>query len=259
VTLADGSEHDATLVGSLPDDDVALIKLTGVSGLTAVTLGHSGALRVGDAVVAIGNALNLGGTPTVTAGIVSAVDRSIQDGTGRTYDHLIQTDAAINPGNSGGPLIDAAGTVVGINTAVLREGDGEVQNIGFAIAIDTVLPLIDQIEQGKGADPAEQPSLGVITESVGEVGQTTLDRYGVTATQGALVAGVTPHSSATDAQLQEGDVITAIDGTAVGGAADVGALIAQHRPGDEVTITYERKGQSHDTKTTIRSRADTGH
>jgi S1-C subfamily serine protease len=259
VTLADGSEHDADVVGSLPDDDVALIKLSGVSGLTAATLGHSSQLRVGDAVVAIGNALNLGGTPTVTAGIVSAVDRSIQDGSGHSFDHLIQTDAAINPGNSGGPLLDAAGTVVGINTAVLREDEGEVQNTGFAIAIDTVVPLIEQIQKGQGGNPADQPQLGVITESVDQAAQSTLDRYGVTTSHGALVAGVTPNSSASDAQLQEGDVITAIDGSDVGGAADVATAVAHHRPGDQVAITYERRGASHDTTVTIRSRAGSGH
>jgi putative serine protease PepD len=257
VTLADGSEHDASVVGSLADDDVALVKLANVSGLTPATLGHSGDLRVGDAVVAIGNALDLGGTPTVTSGIVSAVDRSLQDGGGRTFDHLIQTDAAINPGNSGGPLLDASGAVVGINTAVLRE-DGQVQNIGFAIAIDTVVPLIQQIEQGKGA-ASDQPFLGVITRSVAEAGPAELDRDGVTAKQGALVEGITPHSSASDAQLQEGDVITAVDGSPVANAADVGAAISHHRPGDEVTISYERKGQTFDATVKLRSRADSGN
>jgi putative serine protease PepD len=258
VTLADGSEHDGAVVGSLADDDVALVKLTGVNGLTPATLGRSGDLRVGDAVVAIGNALDLGGTPTVTSGIVSAVDRSIQDGSGRTFDHLIQTDAAINPGNSGGPLVDASGAVVGINTAVLREDQGQVQNIGFAIAIDTVVPLIQQIEQGKGA-ASDQPFLGVISRSVTDVGQDELDRDGVTATRGAVVEGVTPNSSASDAQLQEGDVITAVDGSTVTNAADVGAAISHHRPGDQVTITYERKGQTADATIKLRSRADSGN
>ena len=128
VKLFDGRELNADLVGSSPADDVALIKIRDVSGLTAAELGSSADLQVGDPVVAIGNALDLEGTPTVTQGIVSALNRSIDAGT-ESLSNLIQTDAAINPGNSGGPLVNASGQVVGIDTAIV---DGS-QNIGFAI------------------------------------------------------------------------------------------------------------------------------
>src|SRR5207237_3961378 len=118
VTLADKNEtHDATLLGSDPTADVAVLKIQGVSNLPTVRLGRSAAARVGDDVVAIGNALALPGGPTVTEGIVSALDRTI-DSSSESLEHLIQTDAAINPGNSGGPLVNSAGEVVGINTAI---------------------------------------------------------------------------------------------------------------------------------------------
>jgi len=144
VTLANQTQsHDATLIGADPAADLALLRVEGVSGLPTAELGHSSDLSVGDGVIAIGNALNLQGGFTVTEGIVSALNRSIDAGDSR-YEGLIQTDAAINPGNSGGPLLNSAGQVVGINTATSGEG----QNIGFAIAIDTARPVIARLAQG---------------------------------------------------------------------------------------------------------------
>src|SRR5438046_2018321 len=139
--LANGETKDADLVGTDPVADLALIKIRDVRDLPTVDLGRSSALRVGDSVVAIGNALALPGGPTVTEGIVSALDRTIGTRSDR-LEHLIQTDAAINPGNSGGPLVNADGQVIGINTAVLQQtgSDAVAQNIGFAIAIDTIKP-----------------------------------------------------------------------------------------------------------------------
>ncbi len=143
--LFDGSEHDATLVGSFPEDDVALIQLEDAENLVPAELGSSDDLQVGEQVIAIGNALNLGDEPTVTLGIVSALDRTIES-PGVTLDQLIQTDAAINPGNSGGPLVNAAGQVVGMNTAIIDDA----QNIGFAVAIDPARPLIEDLKDGEG-------------------------------------------------------------------------------------------------------------
>src|SRR4029077_14615189 len=155
VKMSDGRELSADLVGSSPDDDVALIKIRDVSGLTAAELGSSAQLQVGDQVVAIGNALDLQGTPTVTQVIVSAVNRSIdaggesggESGSGESLSNLIQTDAAINPGNSDGPLVNASVQVVGIDTAII----GDAQNIGFAIPIDVIKPLITDIQNGKSS------------------------------------------------------------------------------------------------------------
>ncbi len=144
VTLSDGTTLDASVLGSDSAHDIALLQLEGGTGLTAATLGSSDALRVGDDVVAIGNALDLEGTPTVTKGIVSAKDRSLSSTDGTTLDHLIQTDAAINSGNSGGPLLDMTGAVVGINTAIIQDSE----NLGFSISIDSIKPLIDGLRSG---------------------------------------------------------------------------------------------------------------
>ncbi len=145
VVLSDGTEHPATLVGSSPDDDMALIQVEDVDDLVPAELGSSDDLRVGDEVIAIGNALNLGGEPTVTRGIVSAKDRDLQ-AEGVSLEGLIQTDAAINPGNSGGPLVNAAGQVVGMNTAIVADA----QNLGFSIAIDRARPDHRAAPGGRG-------------------------------------------------------------------------------------------------------------
>jgi S1-C subfamily serine protease len=141
VKKSDGSTVDASILGTDAAHDIAVLKLASVAGLTPATLGSSSKLQVGDDVVAIGNAFDLGDTPTVTSGIVSATDRSLQVDSDTTLTGLIQTDAAINHGNSGGPLIDASGDVVGINSA----GIPDAQNLGFAIAIDSVRPIVEKL------------------------------------------------------------------------------------------------------------------
>jgi putative serine protease PepD len=142
VTLSDGTKYDAVVVGSDSSRDIALLQLQGATNLSAATLGSSDSLRVGDSVVAIGNALGLDGTLTVTSGIVSAKDRSLTSSDDSVLANLIQTDTAINSGNSGGPLLNMFGEVVGINTAIIQDS----QNLGFAIAIDSIKPLIDTLQ-----------------------------------------------------------------------------------------------------------------
>ena len=229
VSLSDGREMPADLVGSMPSNDVALVKVRNVSGLDVVKFGRSAALQVGDSVVAVGNALNLGSTPTVTTGIVSALQRSIEAETGVQLENLIQTDAAINPGNSGGPLVDAAGEVIGINTAIA----GSAQNIGFALSIDSVKPLIEKLRAG-GGEVRGGAFLGVSTSDLRDVVAQVRDRLGITRDTGAFVQQVVPGSGADQAGLQAGDVITEVDGRTVKGAADVGAIIQDHKPGDKV-------------------------
>ena len=253
VTLFDGTTKTANLIGSFPDDDVALIQIKDASGLTPAELGSSNDIRVGDPVVAIGNALNLGGQPSVTEGIVSAKNREIQAAEG-TYKNLIQTDAAINPGNSGGPLINASGQVVGINTAIIKDA----QNIGFAISIDAIKPLIEDLKQGKGAVTPDTAFLGVSTQSIIDVNAATIEKYKVTTEDGAFVSEVTPGSGAEVGGLQPGDVITKIDDQSVTTAADVGTAIRKKMPGDSVTIEYEREGAKQTATVTLTSRADGG-
>ncbi len=247
VTLADGSQRAADLVGSAPSADLALVRIRDASGLPTVTLGDSDALRVGDDVVAIGNALDLGGDPTVTTGIVSALRRSINTPIGELHD-LIQTDAAINPGNSGGPLVDAAGAVVGINTAVAA---GDAQNIGFAIAINAVRPLIEDLQVGR-SPVGTTAFLGVRTAPVDQIRPDVLERFGHSETdEGAFVVEVVPNSGAEAAGVQQGDLIVAIDGQRVAGPADVAELIGAREPGDEVEVTVRRHGATERLQATL--------
>ena len=251
VEFSDGSTHGADLVGSFPTNDVALVKVRGVTDLTAATLGTSDELQVGDDVVAIGNALNLGADPTVTKGIVSAIDRSIS-APGVQLENLIQTDAAINPGNSGGPLVNAAGEVVGINTAIIPDS----QNLGFSLAIDQIKPLIDQIKEGKGEINADTPFLGVSTTNIEEQRTELLDRFGIDAEAGAFVVEVVEGSAAAEAGLEPGDVIISIDGTEVKSKDDVGSAVRGHKPGDEITVTYLRDGEEHTGTALLGSRTN---
>jgi putative serine protease PepD len=239
VTLADGRDVDADLVGSIPSNDVALVQARAVSELETVSFGSSSDLRVGDPVVAIGNALGLGGTPSVTAGIVSALGREIEQPI-RLQD-LIQTDAAIYPGNSGGPLVNAGGEVVGVNTAVAaNETGGGAENLGFAISIDQLKPLIDELKQG-GGDVVAGAFLGVRSGDLDAVPPAILDRLGIDRDSGAFVQEVVSGSAAEDAET----------------AADVAEIIAGHEPGDRVEITIERDGRQRTLRATLGSRGVT--
>jgi S1-C subfamily serine protease len=235
--LADGRSVSATLVGGFPSNDVALIQAQGVQDLPVVELGESSDMEVGDDVVAVGNALALGAKPTVTTGIVSAVARSIRAENGQTLEQLIQTDAAINPGNSGGPLVNAAGQVIGVNTAIA----GGAENIGFALSIDSIKPLIRQLREG-GGDVRGGAFLGISSTDLDDVNPQVLEQLGVEADAGAFIANVVPRTAADEAGLRQGDVIVGIDDEPIQRAADVVAAIADRDPGDRVAIEYERDG-----------------
>nr|MDQ6909890.1 trypsin-like peptidase domain-containing protein [Actinomycetota bacterium] len=227
--------RSADLIGANTAADVALIKIRNASGLPPATLGKSGDLRVGDSVVAIGNALDLGATPTVTEGIVSALNRSIE-APGESISGLIQTDAAINPGNSGGPLVNASGDVVGMNTAVA----GDAQSIGFALAIDNVKPVADKLranpdKSGTGSQPlAQRAVLGVSLQNGSG--------------PGAVIGQTAQGSPAAKAGLRAGDIVTAIDGKDIASAAELVAVLQTHKPGDSVSITWSRQGAQHTAK-----------
>jgi S1-C subfamily serine protease len=196
-------------------------------------LGKSADLRVGDSVIAIGNALDLGATPTVTQGIVSALNRSI-NAPGESLTGLIQTDAAINPGNSGGPLVDAQGRVIGVDTAVA----GDAQNIGFALAIDKVMPVVERLRKS-GSSTGSTSNSGSAASSQGFLGVSVED----TATgSGATVRDVVAGSPAAQAGLQTDDVIIAIDGQAVTSASDLVSQVRAHKSGDSVKLTWTRNG-----------------
>jgi S1-C subfamily serine protease len=226
--------------------DLALVKINGVSNLPTAQLGKSGDLKVGDSVIAIGNALNLQGGMTVTEGIVSALNRSIDagsdgGGSSESLSGLIQTDAAINPGNSGGPLVNAAGQVIGINTAT----SGAAQNIGFAIAIDNAKPVIDQLRKG-GSTPSSGSSQ--------QAGRAFLGVSVSDGQSGALVQNVDPSSPAGQAGIQQGDEIVSLGSQSVQSADDLTSAMQSHKPGDKVTVTFLRGQARQSANVTLASR-----
>ncbi len=249
VDFADGRTAEARLIGSAPESDVALVKAEGLDDPTVpAELGSSDALLVGDDVVAIGNALNLGAEPSVTTGIVSQTGRSITAPDGSVLDELIQTDAAINPGNSGGPLVNAQGQVVGVNTAILADA----QNIGFALEIDSIKDLIADLEAGRDAEK-ERAVLGVATLDVSRIDTDVAQRFGVTATSGAFVQDVTDGSGAEVAGMLPGDVIIEVDGRTIRNSTDVGQAVRAKEPGETVTIVIEREGEARSVSATLGS------
>ena len=234
VSFDDGSSAEAEILGTDPLTDTALIQAQDVSGLTPATIGRSGDLDVGQGVVAIGSPFGL--ESTVTSGIVSALGRPVDVGSdsqgNATVYPAIQTDAAINPGNSGGPLVDLAGNVVGINSSIrTASGGGESGSIGlgFAIPIDEVMPIVEQMAGGETPTHAR---LGVTVSDVAEAG-----------VEGARIEEVTAGSTADEAGIGEGDVVTRVDDYRIAGADSLVATIRSYRPGDTVTVTYVRDGE----------------
>jgi S1-C subfamily serine protease len=242
VSFSDGTKKKATVLGSDSSIDLAVIKVDGAD-LPTAKLGDSSALRVGDQVIAIGNALALDGGPSVTQGIVSAINRQIQEQNGASLYNLVQTDAAINPGNSGGPLVNSDGEVVGINTAIADPTAS--QNVGFAISISSVSDAIQQLRAGKSI---RLPYLGVYSETLTPAMGTELG----TATQiGALVRDVTGGSPADDAGIKKDDVIVQVGATKVTNAEDVGTAVRQAKVGDVVAVTVDRKGNQQTVQVTL--------
>jgi S1-C subfamily serine protease len=228
------------VVGTDPAKDMALVKIEGVSGLPTVSFAKPSAIALGEGVVAIGNALALApGSPSVTSGIVSGLDRSfsaqLPDGYTEHITGAIQTDAAINPGNSGGPLVDVEGRVIGMDTAVAASSgnNAPAQNVGFAIPVTQILSELPSLEKGEGA-PSAHTYLGVVVATLTPALQ---EELGISTTAGAVVLQVLPGSPAADAGLQQGEVIVAIDGKAVDSASALASIVRASRPGQSVTLT----------------------
>lgn len=243
VAFTDGSTMNADIVGRDPSVDLAVLKVDG-SGLAFIELGDSEAAQVGDEVVAIGNALALEGGLTVTRGIISGKDRTVEAFSGPTLIGMIQTDAAINFGNSGGPLIDAQGQVIGVNTAI----DADAQNIGFAIPISRAEPVIEDLRAGRV--PA---FLGVSTQDVTPALVRELD---LEVDEGAYVAQVTPDTAASRAGIREGDVLVRVGDDEITASADVLTAVRKHRPGDMVGIVLNRDGRTVTVEATLIERPD---
>jgi putative serine protease PepD len=241
VSFNDGSSAPAKILGTDPLTDTAVIQAEGVDGLTPTTIGKSSDLQVGEGVVAIGSPFGL--ESTVTSGIVSALDRPVDvgsDGEGNSTTYpAIQTDAAINPGNSGGPLVDLDGNLVGINSSIRTSSSSASEQggsigLGFAIPIDEVMPIVEQMING------ETPTHARLGISVSDIA----NQSGAEVTEGAAIQDVTNGSTADSAGLQQGDVITKVDDQLIAGADSLVATIRSYRPGDEVTVTFERDGDT---------------
>ncbi len=239
VVLNDERRFDATLVGTDPATDIALLRIEGVEDLHAVSWGSSDDLTIGEWVVAIGNPFGLGGT--VTAGIVSARSRDIDAG---PYDDFIQTDAAINRGNSGGPLFDATGDVVGVNTAIFSPTGGNV-GIGFAVPSSVAERVVTDLrEDGR----VERGWLGVQVQALDE---TLAGALGLEDARGVLIADVVEDSPAARAGLEPGDVILEVSGSEVNTPRDLTFAIADLPVGDEVDISYMRADEANEVQVTI--------
>jgi serine protease Do len=252
VSLPDRRSFPATLVGADPQTDLAVVQVQG-NGLPVASLGDSSRLAVGDWVVAIGNALALPGGPTVTQGVVSALNRTVQEPgdqpntPGPFLFNVIQTDAPINPGNSGGALVNLDGQVIGINTLVAGQAEPGVQaqGIGFAISIQTARPIADQlVSTGRAVHPFLGIRYGPLTPAVAA-------QLGVNAQNGVVIGAVVPGSPADTAGLRPRDVITAVDGQPFTDESSLAEALSQKRPGDTVTVTVIRGGQQQDVTVTL--------
>ncbi|MGI8535122.1 MAG: S1C family serine protease [Mycobacteriales bacterium] len=264
VNFNDGTSAKATVVGTDPVTDLAVIKAQNVSNLTPADIGKSSDLKVGQGVVAIGSPFGLGAT--VTSGIVSALDRAVsvstsegggqgnpfggsqqQAGQSTTYP-AIQTDAAINPGNSGGPLVNLDGQVIGINSAIHSDSSssssqGGSIGLGFAIPMDEALPIVNQLRKG------ETPTHARLGITVSDTNTSSSARTG------ALVKSVQNGAAGDQAGLKAGDVITKLDGEVIEGSDALVATIRGHRPGDTVSLTVLRGGSAQTIKAKLGSDA----
>ncbi|SCL39530.1 putative serine protease PepD [Micromonospora rhizosphaerae] len=244
VVFADGKSAQAKIVGTDPKTDLAVVKASGVSGLKAAKFGDSDAMQVGDQVLALGSPLGLQGS--VTAGILSARDRTIQAGEGgqqqdprqgaSSISGLLQTDAPINPGNSGGALVNTRGEVIGINTAIATAGQGSNGNIGvgFAIPSNKAKDVAEKLQRG---EKVSHPSLGVSVNAAED--------------GGALIAAVTPGSPAEKAGLQRGDVITRFGDKVINDSNDLVGAVQSGKVGDRVEVQFKRNGSTETATVTL--------
>ena len=253
VRTSDGTLYDATVVGTDPTSDLAVLELADASGLTPATFADSDDVQVGDLAVAIGAPLGL--SNTVTDGIISATNRAVQTGSTQndsTVIDALQTDAAINPGNSGGALVNAAGEVVGVNTAIASVASGAPGStqsgnigVGFAIPSNTAKRIADEIVRTGSATHAV---LGVNAQTAGGAGSSEVGT-------GAQIVQVQPGGAAENAGLQAGDVVTAVGDRVVTSSTELTAAIRSSAPGDTVQLTVERGGQTTTVEVTLGSSA----
>src|SRR4051812_47530873 len=243
VKVGDGPAKTARVVGVDASTDIALLKIdTGGTQLSTIALGDSSAVEVGDPVFAIGNPYGL--DRTLTTGVVSALQRSIDSPNGFAISNVIQTDAALNPGNSGGPLLDEHGQVIGVNSQIESPssagGQGQNSGVGFAVPSDTVKRVVEQL---RATGKATHAYLGVSLSDAANDG-------------GATVGSLTSGGPAADAGLQRGDVVTSVDGQAVQTSEDLTSAVDAKRPGETMRLTVKRNGGEQQVTGRLRTRPD---
>ena len=259
VSLSDGTQYEAEIVGQDSESDLAVIKFTPPAGtvLKTISFGDSSKLKVGQKVIAIGNPFGL--DRTMTTGIVSGLARPVRNSNSRIIRNMIQTDAAINPGNSGGPLLDTAGRMVGINTMIVSSS-GSSAGVGFAIPAETAVRVVsDLIRYGR-------VNRGVVQMSIVQLNRTIVQYAGLDVSAGVLVSEVTKNGNADKAGIRGGtqranygrsiiflggDIVTKIDDIAVASLADYFSALEDKRPGDTVSMTIRRKGRDLTVKVTL--------
>lgn len=245
VSLSTGQSFKAQIIGTDPSTDLAVIKIE-ATGLQPAKLGDSSVLQVGEDVIAIGHALGLPGGPTVSTGVVSALDRSIQVDRQSTADGLIQTDAAINPGNSGGPLANHRGEVIGVNTAIIPQSQG----IGFAINInDAKFVMAHLIEKGI----VERAFLGIAHVNVTPA---IAQNMGLSLEGGVGIVQVVPGSGAERAGLREGDILVKMGDQELKSPADLLRFLSKHKAGETVEISYYRSTTRRTGQVTLGTRPE---
>ncbi len=255
VRFSSGEQREATVLGTDRGNDLALLKVDLPEGVPAIALGDSEQVQVGETAIAIGSPFGL--EQSVTQGIISAVHRDWISGNGRLQRNLLQTDAPINPGNSGGPLLNERGEVIGINTMIESPVRGSV-GVGFAVPINTAQRLLPQLEAGTQLEPVW---LGISGQ---ELDATIAKDQGLSVEQGVLITDIVPGSPADEAGLRGGqgsnenvprggDVITAVDGNRVTTIGELTEQLAEHKPGDSVSLTIVRDGREQTVAATLQA------
>ena len=242
ITLSDGRTAPARVVGADPATDLAVLKIE-LDGLTPAELGDVATLAVGAEVVAMGFALGFAGDPTVTRGVVSAKGRTIREES-ISINGAIQTDASINPGNSGGPLVDDAGRVIGINTAIVSGA----QNIGFAISIDLAKPIMEELLANGSIDR------GFLGVDITDITPSLARNLNLPADEGVGLTSVEPGSPADEGGLQANDIIISIADVSIRNSGDLVEVLRRYREGEEVVIHFYRGGDEEETTVTLGGR-----
>ena len=243
ITLTDGRVFNGIVKGTDEATDLAVIKLDSTETLPFATLGNSDNLKIGQIVIAIGNPFGLTGGPTVTAGIISSLNRKIQFDKGVL--ELIQTDAAINPGNSGGPLVDTNGQVIAINTAKMPYAHG----IGFAVPINIAKSIVNELIQNGRV--INRPWIGI---SYVKITRQLAQYYRLPTTQGVLIANVEPHSPADYAGLRKGDIIEAVDGKRIDDTAEISLNLRKKNISDNIMMSVNRYGRHFEVSVQLQNR-----